>query len=105
MHDWAFPSLKKAGAHVSNIYEWWEDICKVAGIPDVRPHDLRRTFGTYAALGSLSAEQISAALGNTSNVAARHYIQLANDQRTIARVQNVATAQIDAALAAADAEP
>lgn len=95
---WCFPSLKKRGAPVYNIYEGWEWIRSKAKLPDVVPRDLRRTFGTLAALEGLSAEQISAALGNTSNIAARHYIKLANNPRVIRRVQQSVAGSIDAAV-------
>jgi integrase len=48
-------------------------------------HDLRRSYGTLAALQGATAEQVARALNNTPGVAARVYIQLAQDvQRRIA---------------------
>lgn len=57
-----------------------------AGLPtETTFHDLRRSYGTLAALQGATAEQVARALNNTSSVAARVYIQLAQDvQRRIA---------------------
>ena len=59
---------------------------KRAGLPTSTTfHDLRRSYGTLAALQGATAEQIARALNNTSSIAARVYIQLAQDvQRKIA---------------------
>jgi integrase len=53
---------------------------KRAGLPaSTTFHDLRRSFATVLAMNGESAEAISRALNNTSTVAAKHYIQLADD--------------------------
>lgn len=95
---YAFPSLKKVGSPVYNYHDMFTAICQAAKLSDLQARDLRRTFGTYAALSNLSAEQISAALGNTSAVTSRTYIQLASNPQVIANVQSAVAARIDAAI-------
>lgn len=95
---YAFPSLRKVGSPVYNYHEAFKAILSAAKLPNLQARDLRRTFGTYAALASLSAEQISAALGNTSAVTSRTYIQLASGQQVIANVQSAVASRIDDAL-------
>jgi integrase len=92
---WVFPSLKKRGAHLMNVDDRWLEVRAKAGIPDVRLHDLRRSFGTFAAVAGASAEQISTALGNVSSIAAKHYIQIAGRADIIADVQAKAAALLD----------
>lgn len=95
---YAFPSLKKVGAPVYNYHLAFNAICSAAKLTALQARDLRRTFGTYAALSSLSAEQIAAALGNTSAVTSHTYIQIASDQQVIAQVQGAVALRIDNAL-------
>lgn len=95
---YAFPSPKKVGSPVYNYHDKFTAIRAAAKLSDLQARDLRRTFGTFAALSSLSAEQIAAALGNTSAVTSRTYIQLASDQQVIANVQSAVASRIDDAL-------
>jgi integrase len=97
LYGYAFPSPHKRGQPLRDANNGWEPIRKAAGIDDVVPHDLRRTFGTMAALAGLSAESISAALGNSSSVTARHYIALAGNAAVIAQVQDAVAARMNAA--------
>lgn len=55
---WLFPAESKAG-HIMNIESAWDDVCKRAGVPRYRPHDLRHSFASafIRAGGSLAALQ------------------------------------------------
>ncbi len=72
------PMIEPRGAYKAAL--------KRAGLPATTTfHDLRRSYATMAAVRGATAEQIARALNNTSSVAARVYIQLAQDvQRRIA---------------------
>lgn len=48
-----------------------------AGLPHRTLHDLRRSFGTNLAMLGAGSGQVAAALGNTTDVAAKVYIQIA----------------------------
>ena len=91
---WLFPSLKKAGSPVKNVDDAWLDIRAKAKLPDLTIHDLRRSFGTFAGQGGASAEQVAAALGNSSLVSARHYLKLAGNRAVIENVQTLALAKM-----------
>ena len=45
---WVFPSPYRAAEHLAEITDFWRDVRKEAGVPDVRPHDLRHTYASIA---------------------------------------------------------
>ena len=45
---WVFPSPYRAAEHLAEITDFWQDVRKEAGVPDVRPHDLRHTYASIA---------------------------------------------------------
>ena len=44
---WVFPG--REGKHIANPKDAWKRIVKEAGLSDVRPHDLRRSLGSWMA--------------------------------------------------------
>lgn len=63
--------------HIKDIDSQWKRIKKLAGVKNARLHDLRRTIATdYARLGA-STYQIQTALGQKTDIAAKHYVHLA----------------------------
>ncbi len=45
---WVFPSPYRAAEHLAEINEFWQEVRTEAGVPDVRPHDLRHTYASIA---------------------------------------------------------
>jgi integrase len=73
--DFVFPSHGKSG-HLIDLKKQWDKFRKRAGIPDVRIHDLRRTKGSYMAIGGVSLQQIGAVLGHRSLESTEIYARL-----------------------------
>lgn len=74
---WVFPASSATG-HIADIKKRWKLFCKRAGFPDLRLHDLRRTRGSYLAIGGVSLQQIGEALGHKSLGSTQVYAQLHN---------------------------
>lgn len=65
-----FPAKKRFG-HIC-IRKAWNEACKRAQVNNLRFHDLRHTFATYAAEEGASNLELSAALGNTLQMLERY---------------------------------
>jgi integrase len=76
--DWVFACDNKHG-HVKNCREVWESIIATAKLSDLRPHDLRRTLGSWQAISGSSLPVIGKSLGHTSQRATMVYARLSND--------------------------
>jgi integrase len=75
-----FPSPRRNAPLTSNgIRRKYEAALKRAGIPHRTLHDLRRSVGTNHARAGASMKLIAGLLGNTAEVTARVYVQLASD--------------------------
>lgn len=57
----------------------WEKIRKASGCPDLRMHDLRRTFASVALGGGVSLEQIGGLLGHESTQTTKGYAWLMDE--------------------------
>ena len=57
----------------------WRDLCERAGTPGLWRHDLRRTVGSYMAMGGASLPTIGKALGHKSTAATQVYARLTLD--------------------------
>jgi len=68
-----------AGAHKDRAVEpedHWRRVREAAGLPDLRMHDLRRTFGSWLGQVGYSTKQIGATLGHKTEITSRVYVQL-----------------------------
>lgn len=70
-----FPGKGKTG-HVADIKRSWARILKRANIPDLRIHDLRRTYGSYMAINGESPYIIGKALGHIDQRSTAVYARL-----------------------------
>ena len=70
---------EKDGAHLVNLQKPWGRIRKLAGLEDVRLHDLRHSFASVAASGGLSLPMIGKLLGHTQAATTQRYAHLAAD--------------------------
>ncbi len=62
--SWVFPSRKQPTNHLTEPRASWKRICTRAGLDDVRPHDLRRTLGSWQAAHGASMVVIGKSLGH-----------------------------------------
>jgi len=73
---WVFPSTSSASGHLSSPKSVWKRLVKRAGLVDARPHDLRRTVGSWLAGEGYSLTVIGRALGHRSLSATQVYARL-----------------------------
>lgn len=70
---------KRHGTHLINLQKPWDDIRVLAGIPDVRIHDLRHSFASVAAANGASLPMIGKLLGHADTQTTARYAHLADD--------------------------
>lgn len=70
---------KLEGSHLVNLQKPWRNIRTLAGIPDVRIHDMRHTFASQAAANGASLPMIGKLLGHTQAQTTARYTHLAED--------------------------
>jgi len=71
---WVFPNRK--GNHMAEPRGAWSQIIKRAEISDVRPHDLRRTLGSWQAMTGATLPIIGKMLGHRAQVTTAIYARL-----------------------------
>lgn len=69
----------KPGSHLVNLRKPWCRIRAMAGLDDVRIHDLRHSFASVAVAGGLSLPMIGALLGHSQPATTQRYAHLAAD--------------------------
>lgn len=77
--QWVFPSRTSAVGHIVEPKVGWRQLLKEAGMKNLRMHDLRRTLGSYMAMGNQSLHMIGKALGHKSPRSTQIYAHIAND--------------------------
>lgn len=73
---WVFPSPQKANAPVENLQKAWRRIRAHAGLDDVRLHDLRHSFASFAAARGATLLEIGKALGHSQPSSTARYAHL-----------------------------
>lgn len=86
----------RKGACLVNLQKPWRRIRAMAGLPEVRIHDLRHSFASVAAAQGLSLPVIGALLGHSQPATTARYAHLASDP--IARANATVSDQIAQAL-------
>ena len=76
--DWVFPGRGGSG-HLVEPKKAWHKLFALSGLQDLRLHDLRRTLGSYMAIGNQSLQVIGKALGQMSSTATQIYARLTHD--------------------------
>jgi len=78
--DWVFPSNggSKSG-HIEDFHRPWYALLSRANIPNLRFHDLRRTFASYQAINGASSFVLGRALGDKTDAAVKVYAHLTDD--------------------------
>jgi len=72
---WVFPAASSSG-HVAHVAKAWGALITGTGLSDVRPHDLRRTIGSWLAGSGANAFVIQKALTHQSAASAKAYAHL-----------------------------
>lgn len=86
--DHVFPAAKGQSGHVANIHHVWERVRAEAGMPDLRMHDLRHSFASFAVETGESLYILQRALGHKKAVTTQRYAHLRDDplQEMVERV-------------------
>jgi integrase len=74
--EYVFPSRVSGVGHMKDPMGGWRSILRRAGLSDLRPHDLRRTFGSWMAAGGTSLPIIGKSLGHSDPSATAIYARL-----------------------------
>lgn len=69
----------KQGAHLVNLQKPWRKVRALAGLEDVRLHDLRHTFASVGAAGGASLPIIGGLLGHTQPSTTQRYAHLSSN--------------------------
>ncbi len=88
---WVFPSCGATG-HVTDPKKAWARVCERAGLENLRMHDLRRTLGSFQAMGGSSLPVIGKSLGHTQLATTMIYARLQTD--TVRQSVDMATTNI-----------
>jgi integrase len=65
------------GGRLTDLQPFWQRVRARAGLKDVRIHDLRHTFASFAAASGMSLHMIGKLLGHSSTQTTRRYAHLA----------------------------
>lgn len=97
---YVFPSALALGKpstrpHVTDPKASWRRVLIRAGLSDLRPHDLRRSIGSWMALGGVGLPIIGAALGHKDQRSTAVYARL-NDGAVRAAMERATSAMLTA---------
>ncbi len=76
---WVFPTPRNPLKPIRTAQHAWERVIARAGLEGKRIHDLRRTLGSWQAIGGSSLQIIGKSLGHTSLAATEVYARLSMD--------------------------
>ncbi len=75
--EYVFPSRKGSKLpHITYQYRAWAELCKAAGVTGIRPHDLRRSLGSWQAATGASLPVIGKTLGHRNQSTTAIYARL-----------------------------
>jgi integrase len=67
------------GEHLKSLQPAWDKVRRAAGIPDVRIHDLRHSFASFAVMSGGTLPVIGKLLGHNTPITTARYAHLSND--------------------------
>ena len=67
------------GEHLKALQPAWDKVRRAAGIPDVRIHDLRHSFASFAVMSGGTLPVIGKLLGHNTPITTARYAHLSND--------------------------
>jgi integrase len=88
-NEWVFPGTGVTG-HLVEVKSAWGRIRRLAGVPDARVHDLRRTLGSWLAAAGHSLPLIGRALNHSNSSSTSIYARLGLDPVRAALESNAA---------------
>jgi len=71
----------RAGEALSGVVKAWERVRAEAGLPHLRIHDLRRSFGSWLGDEGFSSKQIGTVLGHRTDITSRVYMALGDESK------------------------
>lgn len=77
--EFVFPSPVKANAPIGSVTKAWRTVRRLAGLEDLRLHDLRHTFASIAASSGGSLPMVGRLLGHSQAQTTARYAHLAHD--------------------------
>jgi integrase len=81
---------KVAGQHITDLQHPWRRIRALAGLDDVRIHDLRHTYASNAVSSGMPIQMVGKLLGHTQLQTTMRYAHLADDPVRRAAEENAA---------------
>jgi integrase len=98
--DWVFPNPKTLKPYV-NFFRSWNTARKLAGLPDLRIHDLRHSFASFLVNSRRSLYEVQNILGHTQAKTTQRYAHLSQDSLREA----ASTVPLDVSMLSHDAMP
>jgi integrase len=91
-----FPAERRED-HIVSVKSTWLRVCRVAGLAEIRVHDLRHSFASLAVNAGVQLEVIGKLLGHTQLKTTMRYAHLSDDPLRAAthRVGAIVTAAVD----------
>ena len=89
--EWVFPNEKTGKPYVS-IFKSWDTARKLAGLSEVRIHDLRHSYASFLVNAGRSIYEVQKLLGHTQIRTTQRYAHLS--QETLLEATNVASSAI-----------
>ena len=74
-----FPALRGAEGHTVGLQKAWTRVRLRAGLPDLRLHDLRHTYASFAIADGASLYLVGKALGHSSSRVTERYAHIRGD--------------------------
>ena len=92
---WANPAASSSLPHITDPKSSWRRLLIRAKLANLRPHDLRRSIGSWMALGGVGLPIIGAALGHKDHRSTAVYARL-NDGAVRAAMERATEAMLAA---------
>jgi len=93
---WVLPAAGKGDGHYTGLQKAWEKIRDRAGLPDLRLHDLRHSFASFAVADGATLFMVGKVLGHKQARTTEGYAHLADDP--VRAVANRAANRITSAM-------
>ncbi|PJE30421.1 Site-specific recombinase XerD [Pseudooceanicola antarcticus] len=94
---------KLPGSHLTDLQHPWRRIRKAAGLEDVRIHDLRHTYASYAAMNGVDLLTLGKILGHSNYQTTQRYAHLAD--KGVCEAANAVSGMMAGALGTARQQP